>query len=227
MDGWERKALRAAEFVAYPALAGAAFCVLALGVVTWLPALAAAATALQSWRTDGSDRCFTATLRAFPAQWRRLRGEALLGTAVLLLCVSNTVFLVGRSGPALALLPVQAVLLAAAAVYAVALAVTTTLQPDADRRELHQAAAVFAFGSPWRTLGLVAAVAVLPLSVLPVPLGPVLLGPTLPLMAALSLAAPVTPAGLRAAPGVYGRGPSGGASSAAPHGPARPAPSPL
>lgn len=209
MDGWERKALRAAEFVAYPALAGAAFCVLALGVVTWLPALAAAAAALQGWRTDGSGRCFTATLRAFPGQWRRLRREAVAATAVLLLCGSNTLFLVDRGGAALALLPVQALLLAAAAVYGVALAATAALEPDADRRRLHRAAAAFAFGSPRRTLGLAAAVVVLPLSVLPVPLGPVLLGPTLPLMAALSIADPATPAGARPERDALRHGPSG------------------
>jgi hypothetical protein len=192
MDGWERKALRAAEFVAYPALAGAALCVLALGVVTWLPALVAAATALQGWRTDGSGRCFTATLRAFPEQWRRLRREALVSTAVLLLCVANTLFLAGRGGPALVLLPVQALVLVAGAVYCVALAAVAALEPDAAGPPLRRAAAAFAFASPRRALGLVGAVIVLPLAMLPVPLGPLLLGPTLPLMAALSLADPAT-----------------------------------
>ncbi|MCL2552838.1 MAG: hypothetical protein FWE75_11925 [Actinomycetia bacterium] len=200
MDGWERKALRAAEFVAYPALAGAAFCVLALGVVTWLPALAAAAHALQDWRSEGSGRPFTATLRAFPGYWRRLRRESLAGTAVLVVCAADAAFLLEHRGPALALLPVQVVLLAAAVVYGLALATVAAVEPDAGSGQLRRAAAVFAFGSPRRTLGLAAAAVVLPVAVLPVPLGPLLLGPTLPLMAALSVAAPAPRPGHPSAP---------------------------
>lgn len=204
MDGWERKALRAAEFVAYPALAGAAFCLLTLGVVTWLPALAAAGHALQSWRSDGSGRPFTGTLRAFPGYWRQLRREALAGTAVLVVCAADVAFLATSRGPALVLLPVQVLLLAAVVVYGLALATVAALEPGSGAGKLRRDAVAFAFGSPRRTLGLAAAAVVLPLAVLPVPLGPLLLGPTLPLMAALSVAAPAPrpgqPAGAGAVP---------------------------
>ena len=193
MNDWARKALRGAEFVASPALAGAAFCLLAVGVVTWLPALAAAAHTLQDWRTDGSGRCFTGTLRAFPRQWRRLRREALVSTALLLLCVSNTIFLLGRGGPVLVLLPVQGVVFLALAVYGVSLAAVSAVDQDSDARQWRRTALAFAFGSPRRTLVLAGALVVLPVAVAPVPLGPLLLGPTLPLLLALSLRAPADP----------------------------------
>ncbi|MBQ1090493.1 hypothetical protein [Streptomyces sp. B93] len=190
MKGWERGALRAMEFVAQPALAGAAFCLLALGVVTWLPALAAAAVALQDWRRDGGGRPFTGTLRAFPRCWRALWRDGLVASALTAVLVTNCLFLAGRGGPAaFVLLPVQLVLLAAVAVYALSLAAGTAVDPDGG---LRRRAAVLAFGSPRRGLALLLAVVLVPPAVLPVPFGPLLLGPTLPLLLALSLHAPTT-----------------------------------
>ncbi|WP_419999065.1 hypothetical protein [Streptomyces boninensis] len=193
--GWERKALRLMEFVAYPALAGAAFCVLALGVVTWLPALAAAAYVLQSWRTDGVGRCFTGVFAAFPRLWRELWRESVMATAALALLAANTAFLWGRpASVGYLLLPVQLMLIAALALYCLALAVVTTTEPPARRR---RAALVFAYGTPRRGLLLLAVLVIAPLAALPIPLGPLLLGPTLPLMLGLSLHAPAAGAGKR------------------------------
>lgn len=189
---WERKALRATEFVACPALAGAAFCLLALGAVTWLPALAAAANSLQTWRTDGAARCFTGTLRAFSRHWHALWRESIAGTAAAGVLVVNALFLWDRNGPALVLLPVQVVLLAALVLYALALATVAAAAPE-DPKGWRRAATAFAFGSPRRAAVLLAAATVLPLAVVPIPLGPLLLGPTLPLMLALSLHAPADP----------------------------------
>jgi len=63
---------QALEFTAYPALAGAALCVLSLGVITWLPTLAATAAALRQWRAEHDSRCFIAVFAAFPRYWRSL-----------------------------------------------------------------------------------------------------------------------------------------------------------
>ncbi|MFG3658371.1 hypothetical protein [Streptomyces sp. NPDC047706] len=189
MMGWERGALRAMEFVAQPALAGAAFCLLALGVVTWLPALAAAATALQDWRRDGGGRPFTGTLRAFPRCWRALWKDGLAASALTALLVVNCLFLLSTGGPAaFVLLPVQFVLLATLAVYSLSLAAGIAVNAS---DEFRRRAAALAFGSPRRGLALLLVLLLAPLAVLPVPLGPLLLGPTIPLLLALSLHAPV------------------------------------
>ncbi|MEU7315909.1 hypothetical protein [Streptomyces sp. NPDC007083] len=191
MKGWERGALRAMEFVAQPALAGAAFCLLALGVVTWLPALAAAAVALQDWRRNGGGRPFTGTLRAFPHCWRALWKDALTASALIAVLATNCLFLLGRaSAMAWVLLPVQLALLAALAVYALSLAASHAIGTEDGFR--HRAA-VLAFASPRRGLVLLLALLLVPPTMLPVPLGPLLLGPTVPLLLALSLYAPLNP----------------------------------
>ncbi|MFI5593901.1 hypothetical protein ACIA5G_53405 [Amycolatopsis sp. NPDC051758] len=188
MKGWERGALRAMEFVAQPALAGAAFCLLALGVVTWLPALAAAAVALQDWRGDGGGRPFTGTFRAFPRCWRVLWKDGFAAGAAIVVLVTNCLFLLGQGGPAaFVLLPVQVVLLASLAVYTLALAAVSAVDAGGDVR---RRAAALAFGSPRRCLALLLSLLLAPLAMLPVPLGPLVLGPTLPLLLALSLYAP-------------------------------------
>lgn len=191
MKGWERGALRAMEFVAQPALAGAAFCLLALGVVTWLPALAAAGSALQDWRRDGAGRPFTGTLRAFPRLWQALWREGLVATAVLVVLILNCLFLLDTgSAVSLTLLPVQVGLMAVTAVYALSLAAVHAAGTDRDPR---RGAAVLAFGSPRRTVALLLVLLLAPLAVLPIPLGPLLLGPMIPLLLALSLYTPIDP----------------------------------
>ncbi|MFV2195077.1 hypothetical protein [Nocardiopsis sp. LOL_012] len=188
MKGWERGALRAMEFVAQPALAGAAFCLLALGILTWLPALAAAGSALQDWRSEGGGRPFTGTLRAFPRLWRALWRESLIATAVLAVLALNCLFLLDtRSATGLLLFPVQVGLMAATAVYTLSLAAVSAVGTDEDPR---RRAAVLAFGSPRRTVVLLLVAVLAPFAVLPIPLGPLLFGPTLPLLLALSLLTP-------------------------------------
>ncbi|OZM76178.1 DUF624 domain-containing protein [Pseudonocardia sp. MH-G8] len=183
--GWEGVVLRCLEFVAYPALAGLAFCLLCLGVVTWLPALAAVASALQRWRRDDDSRCFTGTLAAFPGQWRALWRHALVSTAVLAAVVVAIGFLAGRPEPAaIPLLAVQAGGLAAFAVYHLALAVVSGDDPGGPAR---RRALVLAFGSGRRGLALLAAVVLAPLLTLPLAVGPLLLGPTLPVLCGLLL----------------------------------------
>jgi uncharacterized membrane protein YesL len=162
-----------------------AFCLLSLGVVTWLPALAAVASALARWRQDGDARCFTGVFTAFPAHWRGLWLHAVVATAGLAALVAAVVFLAGRPEPvAIPLLAVQVGGLAAFAVYHLALAVVAGDDPaGAVRRR----ALVLAFGSGRRGLALLAAVVLAPVLTLPLAVGPLLLGPTLPVLCGLLL----------------------------------------
>jgi uncharacterized membrane protein YesL len=180
-------ALRYLEWVASPALAGAAFCLLALGVVTWLPALAALAAALHRWRRDGDTRCFTGVLAAFPAYWRALWRHALVATAAPAAMLVAIVFLAGRPEPlAIPLLAVQVGGLAAFGVYHVALSVVAGHDP-AGQATWHSRALVFGFGSARRGLALLAALVLAPVVGLPLVLGPLLFGPSLPVLCGLAL----------------------------------------
>jgi uncharacterized membrane protein YesL len=178
--------LRGLEWVAYPALGGAAFGLLALGVVTWLPALAALAAAMQQWRSAGDTRSFTGVLRAFPRYWRALWRHALVATVVPAAILVAIVFLAGRPEPlAIPLLAVQVGGLAAFAVYHLALAVVAGHDPAA-RSSWHARALVLGFGSPRRGLVLLAALLLAPVVALPLAVGPLLFGPSLPVLCGLA-----------------------------------------
>lgn len=185
--GWAGPALRGLEFVAFPALAGAAFCLLALGIVTWLPALAALASALHRWRRDGDTRCFTGVFAAFPGYWRAMWRHALVATVVPAAMLVAIGFLAGRPEPvSIPLLAVQVGGLAAFAVYHMAFAVVAGADPDA-RPVWRARALAFAFGSPRRGLTLLAALVLAPLVGLPLVLGPLVFGPSLPVLCGLAL----------------------------------------
>jgi uncharacterized membrane protein YesL len=179
--------LRGLEFVACPALAGAAFCLLVLGVVTWLPALASVAAALHRWRRDGDTRCFTGVLATFPRYWRALWRHALVATAAPAGMLVAIVFLAGRPEPvAIPLLAVQVGGLAAFAVYHLALTVVAGRFPAAPAT-WRARALVLAFGSPRRGLALLGALVLAPVLGLPLVLGPLLFGPSLPVLCGLAL----------------------------------------
>jgi uncharacterized membrane protein YesL len=185
--GWAGAALHGLEWVAYPALGGAAFCLLGLGIVTWLPALAALAAALHRWRRDGDTRCFTGVLAAFPGYWRALWRHALVATAALAAMLVAIVFLAGRpEPPAIPLLAVQVGALAAFVVYHLALAVVAGHDP-ATPASWRARALVLGFGSPRRGLALLAAAVLAPVLALPLAVGPLLFGPSLPVLCGLLL----------------------------------------
>lgn len=190
VNRWTRSALRALEWVAEPALAGLAFCLLCLGVVTWLPAMAATADALRRWRDDGEQRAFTATLAAFGPAWRLLWRDGLIATAAFAVLAANLVFLAGQAHPAaFALLAAQAGIGAALIAYHLALAAQAAYrEPQATARTLRRQAMILAFGAPARGLALLAAAVLAPLAALPLAVGPLLFGPTLPLLLALAFA---------------------------------------
>jgi uncharacterized membrane protein YesL len=185
--GWAGAALHGLEWVAYPALGGAAFCLLALGVVTWLPALAALAAAMQHWRVAGDTRCFTGVLAAFPKYWRALWRHALVSTAASAAMLVAIAFLAGRPEPlAIPLLAVQVGALAAFAVYHLALAVVAGHDPAAPG-SWRASALVLGFGSPRRGLALLCALLLAPVLTLPLAVGPLLFGPSLPVLCGLVL----------------------------------------
>ncbi|MGK5741405.1 DUF624 domain-containing protein [Micromonospora sp. URMC 103] len=187
--GWEGAALRMLEFVAYPALAGCALLLLCLGVVTWLPALAAAAHALQQWRDDGHARPFLGTLEAFGHYWRRLWRHGLVSTVAGIVLAANIAFLATRpDAAALALLALQLGLVLVLVPYHLALAVTAARDPQGDTRRWSRDALLFAFASPRRGLGLLAVAVAAPALTAPLAIGPLLLGATLPLLLGLRIA---------------------------------------
>jgi hypothetical protein len=187
--GWEATALRYLEWVAYPALAGLAFCLLSLGVLTWLPALAALASALRRWRRDGDSRCFTGVLTAFPGFWRTLWRHALVSTAGLAALAVAIAFLAGRPEPvAIPLLAVQIGGLAAFVTYHLALAVVAAHDGAAGSPgQWRSRACAFAFGSAGRGFALLAAAVLAPVVALPLAVGPLLLGPSLAVLCGLIL----------------------------------------
>ncbi|MFI7290586.1 DUF624 domain-containing protein [Streptomyces anulatus] len=189
-SGWPTL-LRRLEFVAYPAAAGAAFTLLALGVVTWLPALAAMGRALQRWRVDGDSRCFTNTLAAFGGYWRALWLHGLLSTVVAVVLAANTVHLLGRSEAwTFPLLAAQVGIAAAFVIHHVALAAEAGRDPHGGVRSWSAGALSLGFGSPARGTALLGAAISAALLSLVVPLGPLLLGPSVPVLLALSFADP-------------------------------------
>ncbi|GAA1369391.1 DUF624 domain-containing protein [Streptomyces beijiangensis] len=183
--------LRRLEFLAYPAAAGAAFTVLALGVVTWLPALAAMACALQRWRAEDDSRCFTGVFEAFPRYWRALWKHSLLSTAAAAVLVANIVYLLGSSHPiAFVALAAQAGIAAALVIHHVALAAQAGQSPNGSVASWTRGALALGFGSPARGTALLGAVVSAVLLSAVVPLGPLLLGPSIPVVLALSFADP-------------------------------------
>ncbi|WP_327365548.1 hypothetical protein [Streptomyces sp. NBC_01217] len=183
--------LRRLEFVAYPAAAGAAFAVLSLGVVTWLPALAAMGHALQRWRAEGDSHCFTGTFSAFPQYWRALWRHSLASTAAGLVLSANTVHLLGRTEPwTFVLLAAQVGIAAVVVIHHVALAAEAGRLPHGTVRTWSRGALALGFGSAARGTALLGAVISAALLSLVLPLGPLLLGPSIPVLLALSFADP-------------------------------------
>ncbi|MFD5892419.1 DUF624 domain-containing protein [Streptomyces sp. NPDC060366] len=189
-SGWPTL-LRRLEFIAFPAAAGAACAVLSLGVVTWLPALAAMAHALQRWRTEGDNRVFVNAFAAFPRYWRALWRHGLVSTAAAVVLGANIVYLLSRSEPwTFVVLAAQVGIAAALVIHHIALAAEAGRTPRGSVRAWSAGALALGFGSPARGTALLGAVISAVLLSLVVPLGPLLLGPSIPVLLALSFADP-------------------------------------
>jgi len=181
------------EWVANPALAGAAFLLLSLGVVTWLPALAATAHVLYRWRSEGEQRSFVGVFEAFGEFWRKLWRHSLVSTAVTAVLLVNLGFLAGQTSPfALGFLAVHLGIGAAMVLYHLGLAAIAGRSPAGELASWWRQALVLGFGGR-RGLLLLAATAVVVVVTLPLAVGPFLFGPTVPLLIALKLADRTTP----------------------------------
>ncbi|WP_203964631.1 hypothetical protein [Actinocatenispora thailandica] len=186
---WSTGLLRALEYVAYPAAAGAAGTILSLGVITWLPALAATAYGLQAWRRDGTTRVFGEVFRGWRRYRRVLLPHSALGTVAALLLAANLWFLSGRTGlAAFALFAGQVGIAVLAVLYHLALAVCAGRRPNDGAAAWRRAAAVLAFARPSRGLGLLATAVAATILTVVVPVGPLLFGASVPLLYGLYLA---------------------------------------
>ena len=184
-----RRALDWLGWLASPVLAGAAFTILSLGIVTWLPALAAVGFALNRWRTDGDTRCFTGVFAGWRKYWRPLLPHSVLMTLAALVAASNLSFLAGRSGPVvLTLFMIHVGLVAAAVTYHVALAVAAGREPARSAAEWRRTAFRLAFTSVPRGTALLGAAVAAPVFSLVIPAGPLLLGTTVPVLVGLLVA---------------------------------------
>lgn len=178
--------LRALEWVANPALAGLAWCLLCLGVVTWLPALAATAHALHRWRSEGEQRCFTGVFAVFGDYWRVLWRHSVVSTVALSVLIANLVFLAGRTSLiGFVFLALHVGIAAALILYHLSLAAVAGRDP-AHPEQWRQAALVLGFGG-WRGPVLLTATIGAVVLTLPLAVGPLLFGPTLPLLLAMAL----------------------------------------
>lgn len=184
---WEGRALRWLEWIANPALAGLAFCLLCVGVITWLPALAATAYALHRWRTDDEQQVFSTVLDSFGRYWPALWRHSLVSTLAAAVLAANLIFLAGQtSALAFGLFAIQLGIAAAMVPYHLALAAVAARSPDRPTGWRRSAVLLGFGGRRGPVLVLVTLVAVL--GTLPLAVGPLLFGPTLPLLVALSLA---------------------------------------
>lgn len=187
--GLGRRALELLGWIASPAMAGAAFTILCLGIVTWLPALAAVGFALNRWRTDGDTRCFTGVFTGWRTYWRPLLPHSILITIAVLIAISNLSFLSAHAGPlVVTLFMIHIGLLAAAVTYHLALAVAAGRKPSDSAANWRRTAFRLAFTSVPRGTALLGAAIAAPVFSLVVPAGPLLLGTTVPVLVGLLVA---------------------------------------
>jgi len=90
---WELKLLGLFAYPANIGLGGFAAFLLALPLVTLLPAAIALARAFELWRSNGDDAVFTNTFREFAATWRRSIGVGILAAVSVVLLTVDGLFL--------------------------------------------------------------------------------------------------------------------------------------
>lgn len=163
---WEERLLAALTYPANLVLVGLAATVIALGVVTVLPAAVAASRALDSWLREGEDAVFTGTFRELRATWHRTLPLGVAATVCTAVLTVNAMFLWHRSeggtdGPALVLGAATVVVGCALALLVLAIPVAATRSPDAGPRAWVVEAAALVAGRPVRSVVLLALVAAL------------------------------------------------------------------
>jgi len=178
--------MRGLGWIAYPAMAGMACTLISLGVITWVPALAATATTLRRWRVDGDEAVFTGVFTDFGVYWRKLWAHGLLvGVVGLVLVVNMAMLFNAGSALAMSVFSVQLGLGLVVVAYHLCLAAVAALHPAADPGQWRRLALRHAFGCWHGPVVLLAAVAITVVS-LPLGIGPALFGPSVPLIIALA-----------------------------------------
>ncbi|WP_061961158.1 DUF624 domain-containing protein [Demequina flava] len=159
---WE---LRILDALAYPAniiLGALAGLILALPIVTLVPAGVALARSFGQWDVGERDDVFRNTFRHFGQTWRRTVVPGLVGAVVLVVLVIDAVFLVSQltSGEstiglvfAAAMVPVAVMV----CLYGLALCTASALMPDAATHDWLRAATQIMLSYPARSFGVVLA----------------------------------------------------------------------
>ena len=152
--------LRALEYPTNLALSNLAWVVLALPVLTLLPALVALATALDRWLRHDEQRPFLGTFAAFLPALRRLWALSLVAVVLGGAMVVNLAFLASREGNVAVLLTgLQVPFALAYLAVLTALVPLAVTRPELGQVELLRVSALTAAAHPLRTALLVAAVA--------------------------------------------------------------------
>ncbi|MBZ2199698.1 hypothetical protein [Occultella gossypii] len=162
--GWEQRLLAAMAYPANLALGGVAAFILALPVLTAVPAVIALGRAYGAWLREGDDAVFTGTFREFAATWRRTLPLGAAGAVVVALLVVNATFLLARleAGPdplALVLAPATAVVGAAVTLLLLGLPVAAHRSRDAGVKQWLAESGYLVARRPVRALTLLAIVA--------------------------------------------------------------------
>lgn len=177
-------------WLSYPmniALGGIAAFLLALPIVTLLPAMIALGRALTRWICDGDDSVFTNTFREFAATWRRSLPMGVVAAVVLVVLVADFLFLAiqvttGNSGLEIVMAAAAVPFSILALMLGLAIPIAAATLPAGTRREWLRGAVVVIVRGPARSiLVFVGACAVVAVCVLVPSLAPfvVLSGPLL------------------------------------------------
>lgn len=153
---WESSLLSALATPANIVLGGLAAFLLALGVITALPAMIALARALTRWLRDKEDAVFTNTFREFGATWRRSLPLGVFAAFVTLVLAADIVFLLAKMTSGTSTL---AIVFAAAAIpvgvifmlMLLAVPVAASRLPEASRGEWMQEVAQLLLRYPVRS----------------------------------------------------------------------------
>lgn len=139
-SGWEQSVLKWLAYPANLAFAGLAAFLLALPLVTALPAVVAAARSMDGWLRHDSTTVFTSTFREFRATWRRTLPLGILAVVIVGILAVDAMFLwtqvtTGTSGVALAVAAASIPVAVAVALFLLALPVAASRNRDGTARE--------------------------------------------------------------------------------------------
>ena len=155
--GWEGQLL---TWLSYPmniALGGLAAFLLALPIVTLLPAMIALGRSLARWICDGDDAVFTNTFREFAAIWRRSLPMGVVAAVVLVVLVADFLFLAiqittGTSGLEIVMAAAAVPFSILALMFGLAIPIAAATLPGGTRRQWIRGAVVIIVRKPSRSI---------------------------------------------------------------------------